>query len=103
MGVEPVTLKPDDVRAEHAPHAGTDPTRPWEALGVRVATSERRLGALKGGGVSAARLVPVDSEQREFAPDAGSEPADPTRVSPASPSGLWGPRKAVTCPTWSER
>ena len=43
------------------------------------------------------------SEQQGFAPDAGSEPADATRVSPASPSGRLGPRKAVTCPTWSGR
>ena len=47
--------------------------------------------------------LPVDSEQRDFAPDAGSEPADATRVSPASPSGRLGPRKAVTCTTWSGR
>ena len=103
MGVGPVTVKPDDVRADHAPHAGTDPTSPWEALGVHVAASERRLGGLEGRCVSAARLVPVDSEQREFAPDAGSEPADATRVSPACPLGRLGPRKAATCPTWSER
>ena len=57
MGVEPVTVKPDDVRADHAPHAGTDPTSPWEALGVHVAASERRLGGLDGRCVSAARLA----------------------------------------------
>ena len=56
-GRRPVTAEPDDVRAEHAPHAGTDPMSPQEALGVHVAASERRLGALKGGCVSAARSL----------------------------------------------
>ena len=91
------------MRAGHAPHAGTDPTSPWEALGVRVAASERRLGAPEGSCVGAARLVPVDSEQRDSAPDAGSEPADATRVSPASPSGRLGRRKAAVRTIWSER
>ena len=103
MGVGPVTVKPDDVRAERAPHAGTVPTSPQEALGVRVAASERRLGALEGRCVSAARLVAVDSEQRDFAPYAGSEPADATRVSPTCPSGRLGPRKAAVRTTRSER
>ena len=39
--------------------------------------------------------VPVDSEQRDFASDAGSEPADATRVRPTHPSRRLGPRKTV--------
>ena len=61
MGVRRVTVKPGDVRAEHAPHAGTDPTSPWEALGMRVA----RASAVLGGSTAGASARRVSDQLRD--------------------------------------
>ena len=80
--------------------AGAGRTQPGTRSKPR---SRHRLRGERRAVLATRQHLCVDSEHRVFAPDAGSEPADATRVSPASPSGRLGPRKAVTRPTWSGR
>ena len=71
-GGEAHRTKMIDVHAERTPKALTDPTDPWNTLGVHVATAKGARAAHVGGGVSVRSLVVLYFSRRVLRSDANA-------------------------------